>query len=263
MASLLLRSTLVAAAGSGPPAETGPAAMTGSAGIETRTESPPAGRIDAVERSWVVIVPVKRLELAKSRLSGQLGGQRRALALAMALDTITVAFSCPGVRVVVVTDEDMVAAPLRAGIQVVTDEPRAGINAALVHGAEGARVRRGEGLAALAADLPALRTAELRLALSLAAAHPQAFVPDAAGTGTTLYTSWAMDGFAPTFGPGSAAAHAAHAQKLDASGLRGLRRDVDTIEDLRSAVDLGLNERTAQVVAQLGGVSLPAIRPAS
>lgn len=216
-----------------------------------------------MERSWV-IVPVKRLAQAKSRLSTQLGGHRRDLALAMALDTIAVASSCHGVRVVVVTDDETIAAALRADVRVVADEPQAGINAALVHGAQATRARRGEGFAALAADLPALRTAELGLALTLAAGHPQAFVPDAAGTGTTLYTSQTLDGFAPAFGAASASAHAARAVRLDGDGLLGLRRDVDTVNDLREAAALGLNERTEHLVGRLGGVLLlPAIRPAS
>ena len=48
----------------------------------------------------------------------------------------------------------------------------------------------GTGLAALTADLPALRPAELAAALRAAERRAQAaaaFVPDAAGVGTTLY----------------------------------------------------------------------------
>lgn len=215
--------------------------------------------------AWVMVVPVKRLDVAKSRLSADVGGHRQALALAMALDTIDVAASCRGVRVVVVTDDDAVAAALRpAGVQVHADEPKAGINAAIVHGARSAAVRSDESIAALAADLPALRAGELGLALHRASSHPQSFVPDAAGTGTTLYAASDMAWFAPRFGSGSAAMHTATAVQLRTDGLSSLRQDVDTIEDLRTAARLGLHERTAQVVARLAGsLDLSAVRPAS
>ena len=55
---------------------------------------------------WVVVVPVKRLDRAKTRLSTRPAPERRALALAFALDTVRAAITCPGVvGVVVVTDD--------------------------------------------------------------------------------------------------------------------------------------------------------------
>lgn len=220
-----------------------------------------------MQRSWLVVVPVKRLEVAKSRLNAHLGTVRRDLALAMALDTVSVAASCTGVRVVVVTDDDLVADAVRAErVDVVTDEPRAGINAALVHGARTARTT--DGVVAMSADLPSLQAAELSLALARAGSHARSFVVDATGTGTTLYAAASGPLFEPRFGTNSAAAHARTAVALDTDGLSGLRRDVDTLEDLRAAVELGLRPRTAkvvtsQVVALLGAADLPVIRPAS
>jgi hypothetical protein len=38
---------------------------------------------------WTVVIPVKVLALAKSRLSGLTGTEREAMALAMAGDTVT------------------------------------------------------------------------------------------------------------------------------------------------------------------------------
>ncbi len=210
-----------------------------------------------MERSWVVVVPVKRLHDAKSRLAEHLGARRRDLALAMALDTITAAASCRHVRVVVVTDDVAVARALRGSdIPVVTGEPHGGINAALRHGAQAASVGAGEGVAALAADLPALRPAELSLALNRATGELSSFVPDTAGTGTTLYAATASDRFDPSFGLGSAVAHAVSATALDVTGLASLRSDVDTVQDLRVAVALGLRPRSARVVAELLGTVL-------
>lgn len=218
-----------------------------------------------MERAWVIVVPVKRLGVAKSRLSGDVGGHRRDLALAMALDTIDAAAAARSVRVVVVTDDEAVRSALAGtDVRVVADEPGSGINAALLHGAGAVFVRHDEGVAALAADLPALRTAELHLALNRAAAYPQAFLADAVGTGTSLYAAaGGRDVFEPRFGVGSARAHATTAPALDPTGLTSLQRDVDTIDDLREAAALGLHHRTMTVVRRLDGVQVDAVRPAS
>lgn len=236
-----------------------------------------------MQPSWVVVVPVKRLEVAKSRLDARLGAVRRELALAMVLDTVMVAASCPEVRVVVVTDDDVVTEAVRATrpsdhdpaartaratpVQVVADEPRAGINAALVHGAMAANISSREGVAAMSGDLPSLRASELSRAVHRAGSHSRSFVPDFDATGTTLYAATSIARFEPRFGVASAAAHARTAVALESDDLPGLRRDVDTLEDLRAAMQLGLGPRTAKVVTTamlgLGHGELLAIRPAS
>jgi len=105
----------------------------------------------------------------------------------------------------------------------------------------------------MAADLPALGAAELGRALAEAAQAKQAFVADAAGTGTTLYTATPGVAFSPRFGPGSRDAHrSAGAVELLLPGIDGLRRDVDTIDDLHDAARIGLGPRTSVAAAPLG-----------
>jgi len=199
--------------------------------------------------SWSLVIPVKVLALAKSRLTGLAGPRRAALALAMAADTVAAAAACPAVDlVIVVTDDDRAAAELSGlGALVLPDEPGDGLNPALAFGAVYSDERWPDrGRAGLAADLPALDTAELGRALAQAAEVSQAFVADAAGTGTTMYTAGPGAVFRPRFGPGSCAAHlAAGAVELALPGLNGLRRDVDTVDDLRDAARIGLGPRTA------------------
>ena len=43
---------------------------------------------------WSLVIPVKVLALAKSRLTGLPGGRRAELALAMAADAVTAASAC-------------------------------------------------------------------------------------------------------------------------------------------------------------------------
>ena len=214
--------------------------------------------------TWSVLVPVKVLEQAKSRLAALAGERRGELALALACDTVTAVLACHEVaRVIVITDDQAARAALAGlGALVVPDEPRDGLNAALRHGAGYASARwPSSGTAALSADLPALRPAELGRALRAAAAvaaapagaaAPTAFVADAAGDGTTLYAAAPGAAFRPAFGLASRARHAAGgAAELDLPGIPGLRRDVDTPADLREALALGLGRHSAPLAAEL------------
>jgi 2-phospho-L-lactate guanylyltransferase len=211
---------------------------------------------DDVPITWSVLMPVKVLGQAKSRLAELTGPRRAEFALALASDTVTAARgavgpgSGPAARVIVITDDQVAAVALAAlGALIVPDEPRAGLNAALGYAADR---WPGAGIAALSADLPALRPAELGRALSAAAAWPTAFVADAAGDGTTLYTAAPGAAFRPAFGLGSRARHAAGgATELALDGVPGLRRDVDTPADLRGAAGLGLGSHSAPLAAEL------------
>lgn len=199
---------------------------------------------------WTLIVPVKPLDRAKSRLTDTAGGGLRAgLALAFAQDTVAAALAVPAVAdVVVVTDDPLAAAEVRAiGARVVPDVPGAGLNAALEYGAHVARQARPDApTAALSADLPALRPAELGLVLDCAAARPRAFLADAAGVGTTLLSALAGVELAPAFGGRSRARHrTSGASEIDLPDVESVRRDVDTGEDLRRALALGVGPHTA------------------
>lgn len=200
---------------------------------------------------WSVVIPVKVLAQAKSRLSDLADGDREAMALAMAADTVSAAVACSAVAgVVVVSDDPAVRTEAEAaGAEVIADLPGAGLNQALAAGAEHAAARwSGRGLAALTADLPALSAGELQAALTAASAVNQAFVADAAGSGTTLYAARPGAPFRPRFGPQSRMRHRqAGAVELNLPSIPGLRRDVDTLADLREAEQLGLGARTLSV----------------
>lgn len=218
---------------------------------------------------WVVVVPVKPLATAKSRLrpgtdrptadrpgtdrpaADRPAADRQRLALSFAQDTVRATLACDRViEVLVVTADAVVAKALgELGAYVVPDKPDAGLNAALRHAG---RLAEPHPVAALTADLPALRTADLTAALTAARAAAQrsarAFVPDAPGTGTVLLTAPAGVPLDPRFGPGSAAAHAASGALRLAGRWPSLRRDVDTDADLAEAAALGLGPHTAALL---------------
>jgi 2-phospho-L-lactate guanylyltransferase len=202
---------------------------------------------------WTLVIPVKLLAQAKSRLTG-LAGQRRAeFALAMAADTVAAAVRADTVAAVLVVTDDPEVGAISAdlGAMVLADTPAGGLNQALAHGAAYSQDRWPErGRAGLAGDLPALRPPELTAALAAAARLQTAFVADADGTGTTLYAATPGALFRPQFGPASRDRHlatgAVAVEIADiATGLAGLRRDVDTIDDLRAAAKIGLGPRSS------------------
>jgi 2-phospho-L-lactate guanylyltransferase len=205
--------------------------------------------------NWSIVIPVKRPEIAKSRLAEAVGELRPALARAFAADTVAAALASPAVELVVaVTDDAVFGDEARLlGAVVIADAPDAGLNAALRHGAQEARALRPElAVAALSADLPALRPDELAAALAAAAEHPVSFVGDLAGLGTTLYGAVPGESFSPRFGGRSRAAHrAAGAVELTLEGIPSVRRDVDTKVDLWDALRLGVGPRTKAIAAEL------------
>src|SRR5579863_7543734 len=120
---------------------------------------------------WTVLLPVKVLAQAKSRLAVLAGDRRHELALALASDTVSAVVACPEVARVIVITSDPVAGPRLAALgahiigetAVDPNEPppaqsadgsQHALNAALLRGAAAAaRQWPGTGLAALTADL--------------------------------------------------------------------------------------------------------------
>jgi 2-phospho-L-lactate/phosphoenolpyruvate guanylyltransferase len=201
----------------------------------------------------VVLLPVKPPARGKSRLADLPDHLRRRLAEAFALDTAEACLAAASVgAVLAVTDDAGFSTELTAlGCSAIPDGVSDDLNGTLVQAAAEA-ARRWPDLVpvALTGDLPALRAAELDAALASVPAGRPAYVADAEGVGTTLYTA-AAEEFRPCFGEGSRAAHDDGGAIAIAGDLPSLRRDVDAVDDLRAAVRLGLGRRTAAVVAEL------------
>lgn len=208
-----------------------------------------------------VLVPVKPPAVAKSRLA-PLGDRVRAeLATAFAMDTVAAALVSPAVGcVMAVTDDHVLAGALSAlGAQALPDGVAGDLNGTLLQAAA-ELTRRFPGLrpAALCADLPALRTEALDVALATAPGRGAAFVADTEGRGTTLLVASDLAAFRPCFGEASAQAHrAAGADEIDGVDVPSLRRDVDTPADLEAALALGVGAHTSVVAGQLARPLVP------
>src|SRR5260370_31458536 len=86
--------------------------------------------------SWSVVIPVKVLAQAKSRLSGLADADRAAMALAMAADTVSAAVACPAIGAgIVVSDDPAVRTEAPApGAQVLPHLPGARLHHTLAPG---------------------------------------------------------------------------------------------------------------------------------
>src|SRR3954466_789713 len=107
-----------------------------------------------------VVVPVKPPAIAKTRLAPLGDEVRRELCAAFAADTVSALTACRLVSaVLVVTDDPAVARSLRAlGVHAIPDGVSGDLNGTLELGAaELSRRHPGLALAAVFADLPALR----------------------------------------------------------------------------------------------------------
>ena len=219
---------------------------------------------DSARFSWTVLLPVKVLARAKSRLAVLAGDRRRELALALAADTVAAVARLPrggpGSRGHLRPGGRAAARGARRGRRArragrprrprpSPDRlgdlgPQETLNAALRHGAAvAARRWPGTGLAALTADLPALRPAELATALRAAGgggrpARCSCRTRPASAPRCTRSRPAVTS--CPLFGGASRARHAASgAAEIDLDDMAGLRRDVDTPEDLQVVLALG------------------------
>lgn len=201
---------------------------------------------------FTAVIPVKPLTAAKSRLALP-AEARRGFMLAFALDTLVALTTCDAVaRVIIVTaDPDVAAAATRHGALVVTDPDTTDLNDAITVGV-GAALRQHphEGVLVVPADLPCLRPTDVTEVLRQARSFPKAFVPDRAGTGTTLVVCQPGKPVVTCYGPTSAARHTdVGLEVLTAAPVRA-RHDVDTREDLRQAITLGVGDRTAALARE-------------
>jgi 2-phospho-L-lactate/phosphoenolpyruvate guanylyltransferase len=199
---------------------------------------------------WSVIIPVKRLPEAKTRLAPLPAEQRGALALAFAADALTAVLAVPLVHAAyVVTGDPRVSGQLAAlGGRPVPD-PAAGLNGAYEAGlARALADRPGHRVLAMNADLPALRPAELGAFLG-GLGPGRAVVPDMPGTGSTMLAADLDGRLGPLFGPDSRRRHEESGALARPDAGDSLRQDVDTAADLAAALRLGVGRYTANAIS--------------
>ncbi|MDX6235098.1 MAG: 2-phospho-L-lactate/phosphoenolpyruvate guanylyltransferase [Nocardioidaceae bacterium] len=203
---------------------------------------------------WTAVVPVKQFALAKTRL-GLPPSVRHQLSRAFVRDVLDVLTATPIVtRVVIVTAEpELVLVARQLDAVLIEDRPTQGpdgLNPSICAGRAWA-VRRAPSapLVIVPADLPALTDSTLADALDRLGSLPSAFIPDAAGVGTTLLASRVPQLLTPQYGLGSSGRHAAAGARAMSFADSRVRRDVDTQDDLAAAAQLGLGPCSRAVLA--------------
>ena len=196
--------------------------------------------------SVTAIIPLKALPQAKGRLAGALDAdERRAVTTWMATAVLEACARCEQISDILLVAGDEAGAALaaeRGARALVVAEP--GLAAAL-HEADRA-VAGAACTLVVAADLPALTAEDLTAVITAAGDEgPIVVVAPTSDGGTGALLRRPAGVIATAYGPGSAARHAALAA---AAGVRvcvverpGLAADVDTPEQLRTALALGDN----------------------
>lgn len=201
-------------------------------------------------RRTAVVIPVRGLEGAKSRLGEVLDAEeRRELVELLLRRTVEVARATPGVDVVAVVSPDPAAlAAARSAGALPIAQHTAGLNHSIVEARESLR-GRADRLVVLPGDLPGVTAGDVAALVlaadtadaaggSTTAAPPRGIVvlaPDRHGRGTNALVLDPLDVIDPAFGTDSRAAHAARAAEAGARyvEVRGrLEIDVDTADDL-------------------------------
>jgi len=209
------------------------------------------------------VLPVRRWDGAKSRI-GLDRPERASLAEAFSRDVIDVLLRSTVIaQLVIVTDEDGLGQIRNERLVAITSEPRQrfgqGLRNAVAAGVTWAGHHRADApLMVLPADLPSLTTSGLEDAIRQMQDHARAFVPDSEGEGTTLLYARRPGLIRPAYGRGSAQAHRHRGHEPCAAVDPGVRRDVDTLGDLRTALQLGVGVATTAACSTFASGSAPA-----
>ncbi len=207
------------------------------------------GRSRVVE--VVVLVPVKSLHRAKTRLRSSLGTGTEDLAMAMAMDVVAAALDCGSASCVVVVSQDrsVLAESRAAGAQVIVEPPGSDLNTAVRRAAESVRKRSPQSAVLVQpADCPCVTGADFeRLVPEVEQTGRLLFVSDVHGVGTTTLAAPAGMALRPRYGDDSRRAHREEgARELSGTRWRRLSLDVDTPNDLERASSIGVGPRTAR-----------------
>jgi 2-phospho-L-lactate guanylyltransferase len=216
-----------------------------------------------------LLVPVKDLTHAKTRLAPLLSGEeRRALATLLLEGTLRAVCALGGThrRVVVTNFAPAVALARSLGMEVIQEgEQRSESHS--VDAASAALQREAvDAVLRIPLDLPLIRTGDLAAVLAAAAAGAQAvLVPSLSGTGTNALYRSPPTLFPSRFGPGSLALHEQEARRVTGAvrvlPLASLALDIDDAADVQELVRRGEGCPALDYLRALGIEQRLAARP--
>lgn len=185
------------------------------------------------------VLPVKRFDAAKQRLTAGIDEKRRReLVAAMVADVLEAIGEARSIERLIVVTSDPVAQELaaKAGAEVVPDPEDAGHIQAAQAGIARAEAEGAERVALLAGDCPLLDPRQLDRLLTGVPTHYVGIVPDRHGTGTNALLLSPPDAIVPAFGAGSRARHVEAARQagipFGIEELPSIELDLDTPADV-------------------------------
>jgi 2-phospho-L-lactate guanylyltransferase len=206
--------------------------------------------------TWVLI-PVKPLATAKTRLAGVLApAERRALVLAMLDDVLDALAGVSGLAGVALVGGDAELARHLAGRGLrLLAEPESGLNAALRAARVELAAAGAERLLILPADVPALDRVAVEALLASAGEPAVALVAASADGGTNALLLAPPGLLEPAFGPGSCARYRQAAAALGVAPklleLPQVALDIDRPADLLALESLAGAPRTRALLRRL------------
>ncbi len=192
--------------------------------------------------SLSAVVPVQRLETAKSRLASVLSPQERSELVLTLFDNVMTSLTGSSAvrRIVVVSPDPQVLDVSRRWQAERVEQSGRGLNAAIRLGRDHAVSLGAESILIVLADLPRLTSDDVDLMVNRSLAMSVTMAPDRHGRGTNAMILRPPDAIEPSFGVDSLLKHQYEVEQLglNASTFKspGTAFDVDTIDDL---IDLG------------------------
>jgi 2-phospho-L-lactate guanylyltransferase len=208
------------------------------------------------------ILPVKRFDAAKKRLSAGIDEERRReLAAAMVGDVLDAIGDARAIERLIVVSGDPIAQELaaKAGAEVVPDPEDAGHVQAAGAGIARAEAEGAERVVLLAGDCPLLDPRELDRLLTGVPTHYVGIVPDRHGTGTNALLLSPPSAIVPAFGEGSRDRHVEAARQagipFGIEELPSIELDLDTPADVIALTrELARGPKRAQRTAKALGI---------
>lgn len=227
-----------------------------SLALNVPVSSTPSPAESMTAPSWTAIVPLRSLTEGKSRLTER-SQNAGVLIEALAIDVLRACRACPGIdQVVVVSPDPAVHELARAEGCSTFEEPiAAGINQAIAAARDA--YAPSSPVIAILGDAPCLTPEVLTAVLTQASQNAVSFVPDTAGTGSTMWCTQRAESVSH-FGSHSRAHHRSSGavelgpqSPLSNDSLltwARARRDVDTKVDLWDALRIGAGAATSAAV---------------
>jgi len=208
-----------------------------------------------------VIIPVKRLDNAKSRLSSLLtDDERKQFCLKMLEDVLRTVKSTKRVHETVLVSKDPTVSEIAKIFDVAyLKERKAGLNRTVSEAVDWCVERKATSVLVLPADIPLVAPMDLNRIFTLGEKASMVISPsrNEKGTNALLLTP---PHASPTFyGPRSFQRHIKEASKLKISlcryGSPRIALDIDTVEDLTYFISLRKKETSAYKVLEKIGVT--------